>query len=148
MAHTMSDWVIESIQEIVSKINKAERELSPITNVYIDDEKHRSPLTGDKLQQDVRQWLSPPDPWKNYNLGRESRHTGSGKWWIQGDSYAEWKSLGPSSLLWINGKRQCFVDIVFFREADNYCLSSGCRKERHLVRSYLNSSYSRPYVIG
>ena len=147
MAHTMSDWVIESIQEIVSKINKAERELSPITNVYIDDEKHRSPLTGDKLQQDVRQWLSPPDPWKNYNIGRESRHTGTGTWWIQSDSYAEWKSSGPSSLLWIHGKRQYFV-LEFFPEADEYCLCSGCRKERHLVRSYINGLYSLAYAIG
>ncbi|KAH9995624.1 hypothetical protein BJV77DRAFT_961052 [Russula vinacea] len=58
----------------------------------------------DKLQKDVRQWLSPPDPWKNYNLGRESRHSGTGTWWTQSDSYAEWKCSGPSSLLWINGK--------------------------------------------
>jgi hypothetical protein len=32
----MSDWVIESMQEIVSKMNKAERELSPIPNVHTD----------------------------------------------------------------------------------------------------------------
>jgi hypothetical protein len=32
-AGTMSDWVIESIQEIVIKMNKAERELFPICNV-------------------------------------------------------------------------------------------------------------------
>ncbi|KAF8463201.1 hypothetical protein DFH94DRAFT_787119 [Russula ochroleuca] len=75
---------LESIQEIVSKINKAER---------------------NKLRQDVRQWLSPPDPWKNYNLACESRHSGTGTWWIDGDAYAEWKCSGPSSLLWINGKR-------------------------------------------
>ena len=93
------------------------------------------PLIGDKLQKDVRQWLSPPDPWKNYNLGRESRHSGTGTWWTQSDSYAEWKCSGPSSLLWVNGKRQFFV-CVFFPEADRYCLFSGCRKERHLVRLY------------
>ena len=34
---TMPDWVIESIQEIVSKINKAERELFLIPDVQIDD---------------------------------------------------------------------------------------------------------------
>jgi hypothetical protein len=33
----MSDWMIESLQEIVSKMNKAERELFPICNAYIDD---------------------------------------------------------------------------------------------------------------
>jgi hypothetical protein len=65
--------------------------------------------TGDKLQQDVRNWLSPPDPWKNHNLARESRHCGTGTWWVEGDTYAEWKSSGASSLLWIHGKRPYFV---------------------------------------
>ena len=63
-------------------------------------------LTGDKLQQDVRKWLSPPDPWKNHNLARETQHGGTGTWWIQGDTYAEWKSSGKNSLLWVHGKRQ------------------------------------------
>lgn len=62
--------------------------------------------TGDKLQQDVRNWLSPPDPWENHNFARESRHGETGTWWIEGDTYAEWKSSGASSLLWIYGKRQ------------------------------------------
>ena len=78
-------------------------------------------MTGDKLQQDVRNWLSPPDPWKNHNLARASRHSGTGTWWIEGDAYAEWKSSGSSPLLWINGKRQYFTqafpsqtDVYFF----------------------------------
>ena len=33
----MSDLVIESIQEIVSKMNRAERTLFPALSVYIDD---------------------------------------------------------------------------------------------------------------
>jgi hypothetical protein len=65
-------------------------------------------LTGDKLQQDVRNWLSPPDPWKNHSIARESRHGGSGTWWVEGDAYAKWKSSGASSLLWIHGKRLYF----------------------------------------
>jgi hypothetical protein len=61
------------------------------------------------LQHDVRLWLSPPDPWQNHNIARESRHSGTGTWWIQGDAYAEWKSSCPSSLLWVHGKRQYFA---------------------------------------
>jgi hypothetical protein len=67
------------------------------------------------LQQDVRNWLSPPDPWKNHNLARESRHGGTGKWWIQGDTYAEWRSSGANSLLWIHGKRQYFALYTFLK---------------------------------
>jgi hypothetical protein len=36
----MSDWVLESIQEIVSKMNKAERRLFSICNVLMDDLGH------------------------------------------------------------------------------------------------------------
>jgi hypothetical protein len=36
----MSDRVVESVQEIVSKMNKAERGLFPILNVHIDDLEH------------------------------------------------------------------------------------------------------------
>ena len=61
------------------------------------------------MQQDVRNWLSPPDPWKNHNLARESRHGGTGTWWVEGDAYAEWKSSGASPHLWIHGKRLYFV---------------------------------------
>ena len=79
------------------------------------------------MRQDVRNWLSPPDPWKNHNVVHESRHSGTGTWLIQGDTYAEWKSSGPSSLLWINGKRQYFVP-VFFPETDYFCLPAGAGK--------------------
>jgi len=70
-------------------------------------------LTGDTLQKDVRNWLSPPDPWKNHSLAHKSRHGGTGTWWIEGDSYAEWKFSG--SLLWVHGKRQYFALYSFLK---------------------------------
>ena len=36
-ADIMSDWAIESVQEIVSKLNRAERALFPTPNINIDD---------------------------------------------------------------------------------------------------------------
>jgi hypothetical protein len=82
-------------------------------------------LTGGELQRDVRHWLSPPDPWKNHNLARKSRHSGSGTWWIESDTYTEWKSSGPSSLLWIHGKRQCFAPVSYHRtDASGYFVSA------------------------
>jgi hypothetical protein len=88
---------------------------------------------GDKLQQNVWHWLSPPDPWKNHNVISKSRHSGTGTWWTQGDTYAEWKSSGTSSLLWIYGKRRDFVAVLFLETDDRY-LPSGCGEECHLVR--------------
>jgi hypothetical protein len=37
---TMSDWVLESMQEIVSKLNKAERRFIPMPDVHIDDQEY------------------------------------------------------------------------------------------------------------
>jgi len=120
------------MQEIVIKMNRAERKLFPIPN----GQNRRlgtlsATLTGDKLQQDVQNWLSPPDPWKNHNLARGSRHSGTGTWWIEDDDYVEWKSSGSSSLLWIHGKRQYFL--AFPSQTDAYFFYSGRGKERHLV---------------
>lgn len=58
----------------------------------------------DQLQQDVRSWLSPPDPWKNHNIACGSRHSGTAAWFIGGSTFSEWTSSGPNSLLWIHGK--------------------------------------------
>ena len=69
----------------------------------------------DKLQQDVQRWLSPPDPWKNQNIACGSRHTGTAKWFVGGGTLSEWKLSGPSSLLWIHGKRE-FSGPPFFRK--------------------------------
>jgi hypothetical protein len=66
-------------------------------------------LTGQQLRRDVRSWLSLPDLWKNYNFGRETHHDGTARWFIQGDTFAKWKS-SAYSLLWIHGKRvYCFL---------------------------------------
>jgi hypothetical protein len=55
------------------------------------------------LGREIRKWLSPPDPRKNYNITRESLHEGTARWFTEGDIFAEWKAT--SSLLWIHGKR-------------------------------------------
>jgi len=82
----------------------------------------------------IRQWLSPPDPWKNFNIARESRHSETGVWFIKGNTHSEWKDSGPSSLLWINGKRQLSASAYIFAETDALSRYSGRWKERPLVR--------------
>jgi hypothetical protein len=39
-ADITSDWVLETMQEIVSKLNKAERRFIPISDVHIDDQEY------------------------------------------------------------------------------------------------------------
>ncbi|KAF8467477.1 hypothetical protein DFH94DRAFT_600255, partial [Russula ochroleuca] len=75
-------------------------------------------LAGDKLQEDVQNWLSPPDPWKNHNLARGSRHTGTAAWFVASSTLPEWKSSGPRSLLWIHGKQQALISSTIIDNID------------------------------
>ena len=59
---------------------------------------------GDQIQDNIRRWLSPPDPSKNYNIARKAHHEGSAEWFVHGNTFSEWKRT-TGSLLWIHGKR-------------------------------------------
>jgi len=52
-------------------------------------------------------WLSAPDPWTNHNIARNAHHSGTAKWFTQGDIFGEWKSTG--GLLWIHGLRTLII---------------------------------------
>jgi hypothetical protein len=60
-------------------------------------------LTGNQLRQDLRRWLSPPDPSTNHNIACSAHHEGTAAWFFQGIIFREWKTT--DSLLWIHGKR-------------------------------------------
>ncbi|KAI0301669.1 hypothetical protein B0F90DRAFT_1950194, partial [Multifurca ochricompacta] len=55
-----------------------------------------------QLRQDLRRWLSPPDPSINHNIACGAHHSGTASWFFQGSIFSDWKSSG--SLLWIHGK--------------------------------------------
>jgi hypothetical protein len=91
------------MHQVASDLNKAKRE--PFLDVVADWD-HRNCPTGDSLQEKIFRWLSPPDPWKNHHTACKSRHRGTAEWFIQGNTFSEWKtSKVPSSLLWVHGKR-------------------------------------------
>jgi archaellum component FlaC len=62
-------------------------------------------ITGNQLRQDLRRWLSPPDPSTNHNIASNAHHKGTATWFFEGRTYKEWKSPGSESLLWVHGKR-------------------------------------------
>ena len=92
------------------------------------------------MQKAIRGWLSPPDPWKNHHIARESRHETTAAWFVQGATFLKWRSSGPSSLLWIHGKRQLPPSRYAFAETDKYYLSfvAGAGKS---VLWYVNFRY-------
>ena len=50
------------------------------------------------------------------NAARELRYTDTGAWFVNGPTLSEWKDSGPSSLLWIHGKRQLRLALLFRRD--------------------------------
>jgi len=72
------------------------------------------------LQKAIQEWLSPPDSWKDHYIIHGSRHEATAAWFIQGETFSEWKSSGSSSLLWIHGKRQSLLSYWVFAETDEY----------------------------
>jgi len=105
-----------------------------IPYVRVADQKHYDCFADEEVQQNVLNWLSPPDPWKNHKIASESQLTGTAAWWTQGHAYAEWNSAGPSALLWIHGKRGCFSRSHLHSLATyEFYLFSWSRKERALV---------------
>jgi len=58
---------------------------------------------GNQLRNDLATWLSPPDPFINYNTASDSRHGGTGVWITKSNEFKNWKE--SSSLLWVYGKR-------------------------------------------
>jgi hypothetical protein len=55
------------------------------------------------MQKDSKNWLCPPDPSKNYNIGCKAQQDGTATWFFKGNVFDEWIAKG--SLLWIHGKR-------------------------------------------
>jgi len=60
-------------------------------------------LTGNQIRQELRNWLSPPDPSVNYNIASDAHHEGTALWFIEGNAFKEWKASG--SFMWLYGKR-------------------------------------------
>jgi hypothetical protein len=63
-------------------------------------------LVGDQVRENLRRWVTPPDPSTNHAIACGIQHDGSAQWFFRGGIFSEWKSTG--SLLWIYGKRMFF----------------------------------------
>ncbi len=92
-------------------------------------------LTENQLRQDLRRWLSPPDPSTNHNIACNAHHEGTATWFFEGKGYNEWKSTGSESdsLLWIHGKRAP-LPFRHRRHLITIFICSWLRQEHTLVR--------------
>jgi hypothetical protein len=94
-------------------------------------------LTGNQIiqiRQDLRRWLSPPDPSTNHNIACNAHHTGTATWFFEGRTYKEWKSTASESPLWIHGKRALLFRSTTRRQLIVILICSWLRQECALVR--------------
>ncbi|KZP07449.1 hypothetical protein FIBSPDRAFT_998150, partial [Athelia psychrophila] len=72
---------------------------------------------------EVYRWLSAPDSSSNYHTAREEHHSGTGAWFIEGESFVKWKET-PDSALWVYGTLGCGKTIICSTVIDdilNHC---------------------------
>jgi hypothetical protein len=100
-------------------------------------------LTGNQLLQNIVElreglanWLSPPDPFINFNTADHARHEGTAVWFNQSSVFKNWKE--SSTFLWIHGKRMSPSSL--------YALSFANRSP-YLQRA-LENLFSRTYSIN
>ncbi|KAH9046692.1 hypothetical protein EDB84DRAFT_632362 [Lactarius hengduanensis] len=65
-----------------------------------------------QMRQELRKWVSPPDPSTNHNIACDASHRQTADWFFEGSKIMEWKSTG--SLLWIHGKPGAGKSILWF----------------------------------
>jgi hypothetical protein len=91
-------------------------------------------LTGNQLRQDLRRWLSPPDPSTNQNIACNAHHEGTATWFFERSTYKEWKSTSSESLLWVHGKRAPLSHPAAQCHLITILICSWLRQEHTLVR--------------
>jgi hypothetical protein len=106
------------VQDIISKLNAGDC-LYPL-NLGAIPFRNSHAVIGEVLLQNLQEWLSPPDPSTDYNIGLRDLHEETATWFLEDDNFQEWRLKG--SLLWIHGKRafletSCLLDPDGFRHS-------------------------------
>ena len=64
----------------------------------------------------------------NHKIACELRHPGTTAWFVQGDTFSEWKWSETDSVLWIRGKRSLSPAFSTIVETDSFPLLAGSGK--------------------
>ncbi|KAL0935964.1 ankyrin repeat protein [Colletotrichum truncatum] len=95
-AETRVKEVLESLGERLDQIGSA----TGTIRTMVDS------MSSDSHMEKFKIWLSPPDTSNNVNHARESRHEGTGSWFLNSTIFQEWK-LGTLQHLWLHGLPGC-----------------------------------------
>ncbi|KAI0479765.1 ankyrin repeat-containing domain protein [Xylaria cf. heliscus] len=109
-AMTAAAYAKDLLNKITPNKVKTERKLSEILNkVQVETKqiKTRVENLGAQLHlEEVKNWLSPPDPSTDFNNARDRCLEGSGQWLLQDLAYSTWRSKS-NSVLWLHGTLGC-----------------------------------------
>jgi len=104
--------IIDGSQTLAHIVDQAKRSSSHNLIRPSLDGGDSSIIAGNQLHENLRKWLSPPDPSTNHNTACGAHLKGTATWFFQESIFQRWKST--NSLLWIHGKRtfliRCPVD--------------------------------------
>ena len=120
------------MQQTADDVDQAKR--SSTHNLVNSDAGASSILAGSQLRENLRKWLSPPDPSTNHNIACAAHLNGTTTWFLQGSTFQKWQS--SDSLLWIHGKRM-FLNCYPYHNPDGRPSASWLREECTLVRRFL-----------
>ncbi|KAK1990312.1 hypothetical protein LX36DRAFT_686090 [Colletotrichum falcatum] len=87
------------IKEVLESMNES---LACIGATTVEIKTRIDTLSSNSHVQKIRQWLSPPDTSTNYNRARETRHEGTGLWFLKSAAFQEWEH-GSRKHLWLHG---------------------------------------------
>lgn len=85
---------------------KVEKQVARASSLLSDMSITTDFIAKDAKFQRIRNWLSPQDPSSNYNNAVLLCHTGTGQWFLQGETFARYKH-GTLPFLWLHGIPGC-----------------------------------------
>ncbi|KIJ34077.1 hypothetical protein M422DRAFT_70295 [Sphaerobolus stellatus SS14] len=57
-----------------------------------------------QVDENIRKWLSAPDPSIERNAALNERQDGTGDWFLQTEAFKQWRMSGGNSVLWLHGQ--------------------------------------------
>ncbi|PGH14295.1 hypothetical protein AJ79_03117 [Helicocarpus griseus UAMH5409] len=82
---------LDVVGTAVVELKEVRSSIDALNQIHVGDER-----------RDIHKWLSPPDPFSNHYAACQARRQGTGKWFLEGEEYATWKTA-PNSALCLYG---------------------------------------------
>ncbi|KAG9907320.1 purine and uridine phosphorylase, partial [Aureobasidium melanogenum] len=90
----------------LQRTEKAIKILQEVQKTVESTNKNVEKLCASALSDSLKNWLHAPDSSINYNRAIKKRHPGTGLWFLQSETFADW-SVEGNRFLWLHGLAGC-----------------------------------------